>query len=56
MKEIIDNNEIDDGLNLSTAKILLPESKRYAKYSESNGVFGAMKINRPDVNAVPLGH
>ena len=36
--------------------ILEADSKSFKKYSEINGLFGAEKINRPDVNAVPLGH
>ena len=36
--------------------IIEPDGKKYKKYSEINGIFGAEKINRPDVNAVPLGH
>ena len=36
--------------------IIEPDSKKYKKYSEINGIFGAEEINRPDVNAVPLGH
>lgn len=31
-------------------------SKRFKKYSEFNGVFGFDKLNRPDINAVDLGH
>lgn len=38
------------------SKLIEPQDKDYKKYSEENGVFGAEKINRPDVNAVPLGH
>lgn len=36
--------------------LLEPESKRFKKYATINGEFGTDKINRPDVNAVPLGH
>lgn len=54
--DILDDNGIDTTLTLSTATLLTPEAKKYKKYSESNGVFGAMKINRPDVNAIGLGH
>lgn len=45
-------DEPDDGIR----GILEPQDKKYKKYSEINGEFGAEKINRPDVNAVPLGH
>ena len=37
-------------------KLLEPDDKGYKTASESNGVFGSEKINRPDVNAVGLGH
>ena len=36
--------------------LLQPDSKKFKKYSEINGLFGAEKLNRPDINAVPLGH
>jgi len=36
--------------------LIEPEDKKFNKYAELNGIFGADKINRPDVNAVPLGH
>jgi len=36
--------------------IIEPDGKKYSKYAERNGVFGSEKINRPDVNAVPIGH
>ena len=36
--------------------IIEPDGKKYKKYVESNGLFGASQINRPDVNAVDLGH
>ena len=42
--------------NIAENSIIEPDNKKYKKYSEINGVFGAEKINRPDVNAVPLGH
>lgn len=35
--------------------IIEPENKRFKKYSEANGMFGSDKVNRPDINAVPLG-
>ena len=34
----------------------LPDGRKFKKYSEANGTFGVDKINRPDINAVPLGH
>jgi hypothetical protein len=36
--------------------LLEPDQKHFKKYSERNGLFGAEKVNKPDVNAVPLGH
>ncbi len=48
------SGEPDDQIALNT--VIEPDNKKYKKYSEINGVFGAEKINRPDVNAVPLGH
>ncbi len=36
--------------------ILEPEDKSFKKYSENNGTFGYDKLNRPDINAVGLGH
>jgi len=47
----------DPGLTHEIASGLLePDAKKFKKYSERNGLFGAEKINKPDVNAVPLGH
>ncbi len=49
----------DDKNNLDTTSVqglITPEARKYKKYSELNGSFGASKINRPDVNAVPIGH
>lgn len=40
----------------SDTKILEPGDRKFDKYSKIYGLFGAEKINRPDVNAVPLGH
>lgn len=45
-----------DPSSISSATVLEPDSKRFKKYSEANGLFGSTKINRPDVNAVALGH
>lgn len=36
--------------------ILEPDDKSFKKYSENNGTFGYDKLNRPDINAVGLGH
>ena len=36
--------------------IIDPEDKNFKKYSEHNGLFGYDKLNRPDINAVGLGH
>lgn len=38
------------------AGILEPDDKSFKKYSENNGTFGYDKLNRPDINAVGLGH
>ena len=46
----------EDADEVSLSGLIEAESKKYKKYSEINGVFGAEKINRPDINAVPLGH
>ncbi len=45
-----------DGKDISLAKLTMPDSKDFKKFSEANGTFGATKINRADVNAVPIGH
>lgn len=45
----------DDATTLDQP-ILEPGDKKFNKYAEYNGIFGAEKINRPDVNAVGLGH
>ncbi|MGV8961768.1 MAG: hypothetical protein ACOH2V_00035 [Candidatus Saccharimonadaceae bacterium] len=47
-------NDADD-IAIPTG-LIEPDGKRFKKYSERNGLFGAEKINRPDINAVPLGH
>lgn len=36
--------------------IIESDGKKFKKYSEINGLFGSQKINKPDVNAVPLGY
>ena len=36
--------------------IIDPQDKSFKKYSEHNGTFGYDKLNRPDINAVGLGH
>lgn len=48
--------EIEAGETNVLSGLLEPDSKGFKKYSEINGLFGAEKINKPDVNAVPLGH
>jgi hypothetical protein len=35
--------------------IIEPTSSRFKRYSEANGTFGYDKMNKPDINAVPLG-
>lgn len=49
-------NESEDNTNITAARIATPGTKRFKKYSDINGTFGAEKMNRADVNAVPLGH
>jgi len=49
----------DLGTGTDTASytgILESDQKKFKKYSERNGLFGAEKINKPDINAVGLGH
>ena len=46
----------EDSNDIRLAKVVLPNGKHFKKYSEQNGTFGADHMNRPDVNAVPLGH
>lgn len=46
----------EDITNDGTGVIKEPIDKKYKKYADLNGTFGAEKINRPDVNAVGLGH
>lgn len=36
--------------------LIEPDAKKFKKYSERNGLFGAEKLTKPDLNAVPLGH
>lgn len=36
--------------------LIEPDGKKFEKYSTRNGLFGAEKMNKPDINAVPLGH
>ncbi len=40
----------------SVHTVLESDNNKFKKYSEINGLFGAQKINKPDVNAVPLGY
>lgn len=42
--------------DLNKAKVVLSDGKNFDKYSKEYGIFGATKISRPDVNAIPLGH
>ena len=50
------NGESDTIGEPSTNSIIETDGKKFKKYSELNGLFGAQKINKPDVNAVPLGY
>ena len=51
-----DDRKFDTGETAFVGGLVEPDGKKYKKYSEKNGVFGAEKLNRPDINAVPLGH
>jgi hypothetical protein len=37
------------------AGVIEPTNSRFKRYSEANGTFGYDKMNKPDINAVPLG-
>jgi hypothetical protein len=52
------NDTVDStaGAGFIANGLMEPDAKKFKKYSELNGLFGAEKINKPDVNAVPLGH
>jgi len=52
----LDPNGIDIGQNLANANLIVPESRAFKKYSQSNGTFGTSMINRADINSVGLGH
>lgn len=45
-----------EGLNLSGAKLILPDGKKFDKYAEYNGTFGTKYLNRPDINGISVGH
>ena len=51
-----DTYDDTDGARPVANGLIEPDGKKYKKYSEINGVFGTEKMNRPDVNAVQLGH
>ena len=42
--------------NIPIFSVIEGDGKGFKKYSEFNGTFGYDKINKPDVNAVGLGH
>lgn len=54
-KDVLEQNYSGDTDDVQTG-LIEPDSKKFKKYSEANGTFGATKINRPDVNAIPIGH
>lgn len=54
IREFDGDDQNNETLNHDNA-ILEPDNKRFKKYSEANGIFGFEKLNRPDINAVPLG-
>lgn len=45
-----------DGAGEVVNGLIEPDGKKFEKYSTRNGLFGAEKMNKPDVNAVPIGH
>ena len=49
-------NKLLDLFTYDGTKIIEPDDKGYKTSFEANGAFGVEKLNRPDVNAVPLGH
>ena len=53
--KIVDESD-NESSDIRLAKVSLPGGKNFKKWSEANGTFGADHMNRPDVNAVPLGH
>lgn len=53
---INDEESGDDLIAPVAVGLIEPDGKKFKKYSEINGLFGTNKINRPDVNAVPLGY
>lgn len=44
------------GTDTESNGIKEPTDKKYNKYANANGEFGYTKLNRPDLNAVPIGH
>ena len=55
-KTLSANDDTDAVASSNISGMTMPDSRKFKKYSELNGTFGAEKMNRPDVNAVPLGH
>jgi hypothetical protein len=49
-------NDTADSSEPGDNTIIETDGKKFKKYSEINGLFGSQKINKPDVNAVPLGY
>jgi hypothetical protein len=45
-----------DSDDLENAKVILVDGPKFEKSSEEYGLYGVSKINRPDINAINLGH
>lgn len=45
-----------DNEDLLEANVVLVDGAKFEKFSEENGLYGVSKMNRPDINAVKLGH
>ena len=52
---VIESLLLKDANSEPARGILDAEDKSFKKYSETNGIFGYDKLNRPDINAVGLG-
>ena len=50
------SDDTPDSSEPGNNSIIEADGKKFKKYSEINGLFGSQKINKPDVNAVPLGY
>lgn len=55
-KSFSDAGVAEENDTIKAGKLIDAEDKHFKKYSERNGVFGFDQLNRPDINAVKLGH